>query len=98
MLRTPILALGVLALSGCEAPPISGGSDSGVKWLSQGMSFAQARAALGPQTAGDIRSDLAPNCITWVYDETIDPRYIHAIFEGDSLVSARDNFNAPCTR
>jgi len=95
-MRKAFVLLGLMGLAACDVPPVSGTRDSGVLRLSEGMTFAQVRAVLGPQTAGDIRADGAPNCLAWVYDEAFDPKFIHATFEADTLIAARDNIAAPC--
>ncbi|SNS15563.1 hypothetical protein [Antarctobacter heliothermus] len=93
-----------LALGGCMegAPPVSGAGGGGqgaeARKLSAGMTQAQAEAVFGLD-AGFERNpaNWDESCVSYAYGDAATPRYVHAVFRGDTLTRATDGHGAICT-
>lgn len=91
------LGIALMALAACQPPLVSGGADSGVRALAVGMPLSEVRRILGPETATAQSPDSpSEKCVSWVYDETLDARFIHGYFVNDTLATANDRHAAPC--
>lgn len=85
-------------LAACQPSLVSGGTDSGVRRLALGMTYAQVVDVLGPHQSGNIRAGMqGPTCLSWVYDETTYGMFIHVLFEDGVLIKADDAHHVPCS-
>lgn len=91
-----LIGTAALALTGClEAGPIHGSQHSGVRNLSVGMSMQQVSDIIG---GASHKATLASGaiCTSTIYDEAINAKFVHAIFEDGALVAASDGHKAVC--
>ncbi|MEL6681269.1 MAG: hypothetical protein AAFQ09_01335 [Pseudomonadota bacterium] len=87
----------LVALSGCERPPIWSSGDSLANRLELGMSPSDVSAIIGNPEFLDIsETDPSLICRSYIYDEAIDAKFVHVVFDNNKLVSARDGFRAAC--
>ena len=100
----PALIFGLvpLVLVACTDGPVStagpGATDGVAGQLSAGMTAAQAEATLG-MDAGYERNpaNWDESCVSFVYDSGGDRRFVHAVFENETLVRATDGHASICT-
>ncbi|MCF6444712.1 hypothetical protein [Nereida sp. MMG025] len=97
-----VLPFAVLSVSACmqTAPTssaIQGTQDSLANRLAVGMTPDQVSAIVGPSVT-QVRSTINADqiCQSVVYDEVIEAKYIHAVYENGVLVSASDGHALPC--
>lgn len=97
ILKKVLVVTAMAGVSACEKPAIWGSGDSLTNRLEIGMSPNAVSAIIGNPTFLDI-SDAEPAliCRSYVYDETIDAKFVHVMFRDDKLVSARDGFRTAC--
>lgn len=97
-----ILGLVPLALVACTDGAVStastGASDGVARQLNPGMTAAEAEATLG-MDAGFERNpaNWDQSCISYAYESAEGPRYVHAVFENETLVRATDGHGDICT-
>ncbi|EBA11097.1 hypothetical protein [Roseobacter sp. CCS2] len=90
-------ALTAIFLAACEAGPINGTSDSLANRLEVGMTPAQVGRIIGQhQFESRASADDDRLCRSYIYDEAIDSKFVHAIFDDDQLVSASDRHRTAC--
>ena len=90
-----LLIAGACALGDSE--PIRGTSDSLVNRLEVGMSSAEVAAIIGEaQFEARTSLDASRRCLSYIYDEHVDARFAHAVFDDDRLVEASDGHRTTC--
>ncbi|MEL7179041.1 MAG: hypothetical protein AAFN63_04350 [Pseudomonadota bacterium] len=96
-LRSPTAILAVTMLAACEPPAINASSDSLANRLSVGMSPEQVSAIIGPSQF-ESTSTLVPSntCLSYIYDEAINAKFVHAVYQDGLLVSASDRHRVAC--
>lgn len=101
----PIIALTLscVVLAGCvqsqtpSSAPIQGTKDSLANRLKVGMTPQDVEAIVGPSQS-QIRSTVNADtvCLSYVYDEAIEAKYLHAVYVSGALSSATDGHDLPC--
>ncbi|SMX38655.1 hypothetical protein [Maliponia aquimaris] len=101
-MRGALAGAALLALAGCMqgvAPGATGGAQGAeARKLSNGMTKAQADAVFGLD-AGYERNpaNWDEACVSYAYGSPEAPRYVHAVFRGETLVRSTDGHGAICT-
>ena len=90
----PVVALA--AVAACQSGPISGTPDSNVRGLDVGMSLAEVGTIIGASQEEVILPD-GTLCVSYLYDEVIAPKFVHAVFADEALVSASDGHAVTCS-
>jgi len=91
-----------LALTACgpgsHSGAIQGSRDSPVDRLEPGMTPGRVGRITGAES-GSERSPANSDetCVSYVYDETLAPKYVHAVFNGGTLVRASDGHTGLCS-
>lgn len=84
-------------LASCGSGPIQGTRDSLAYNLKVGMTPQQVVSIIGPsQFSDESPTDPSRICRSYIYDEVIGAKYVHAFFEDGKLVSASDGHLTPC--
>ncbi len=87
----------LLVLAACG--PVQGGFDSGVAFLSPGMSEADVTAVLGEATPQVARgADPTVECRSYLYDagSGAHAHYAHVVFRDGQVVEASDDHHDLC--
>lgn len=92
-----LAVVSAVLLAACQPNPVNGSIDSGANRLEVGMTIPQVAGIIGNAQLGS-RASNAPNvqCMSYIYDEAIGAKFIHARFRDGSLISASDGHRAPC--
>ena len=90
----PLVAL--VAVAACEPGPISGTPDSNVRGLDVGMSLAEVGNVIGTSQEEVILPD-GTLCVSYLYDEVVAPKFVHAVFADEVLVRASDGHAVTCS-
>ena len=98
MLFSRILPImGVLLLAACERPAISASPDSLANRLTLGMTSDEVIGVIGAfQFESPASGDADTVCRSYIYDEMIDAKFVHATFVDGVLVSATDGHREIC--
>ncbi len=83
-----------VAMTACMQSPISGSKHSGVRQLQVGMTQDTVGAIIGSHQA--VSESGTRKCVSYLYNETIDPKYVHATFTDAGLIEASDGHKAIC--
>ncbi|KQI72636.1 hypothetical protein AN191_06380 [Loktanella sp. 5RATIMAR09] len=86
-----------LLLAACEQPAISASSDSLANRLEVGMTPAQVEGIIGAsQFTSRASGESDSRCLSYIYDEAIDAKFVHATFVDGLLVRATDGHRVAC--
>ena len=77
-------------------PAILGTVDSGTNRLRVGMRPAQVQTIIGASQE-TIPAIGGGRCLSYLYDEVIGAKYVHAVFVDGALVRASDGHPTPCS-
>ena len=95
-----LFAFASLLLAACNPtnlPAVSGTVDSGVRSLKPQMTGAEVEAINGAhQFESFYAADGIISCRSYVYDETLQPKYVHVLFVEGKLVRANDQHTGVC--
>ncbi|KQB98193.1 hypothetical protein AL073_04715 [Loktanella sp. 1ANDIMAR09] len=91
-----VLAVALL-LAACEQPAIFASSDSLANRLEVGMDQAQVAAVIGAHQFESRASGAEDTvCLSYIYDEAIDVKFVHATFVDGLLARATDGHRVAC--
>ncbi|MCT4559116.1 MAG: hypothetical protein N4A61_13790 [Pelagimonas sp.] len=97
------LVIGVVAMmlvGACVTPsdaPIQGSKHSLANRLKVGMSPTQVEAILGVDSGFERNpQNWDESCYSYLYDEAIAPKYVHAVFINDALARSTEGHQAIC--
>ncbi|MEM1400597.1 MAG: hypothetical protein AAGF58_11985 [Pseudomonadota bacterium] len=95
--RAFIAAALALAVASCAPGPIQGTKDSLAYRLKVGMTPGQVEDIIGPsQFQITSPTDSARVCRSYIYDELIRAKFVHAYFDDGLLTSASDGHTTAC--
>ena len=90
-------AFSLTFLVACEQPAIWASSDSLANGLEVGMSREEVSDAIGAnQFESRASGDVDKVCLSYIYDEVIDAKFVHATFVDGMLVTATDGHRVSC--
>jgi hypothetical protein len=99
MMRRALLIPLLLAACGVtlEEGRVQSTSDSLANQLALGMSPAQVTNVIGAASAGVVDpDDPSRQCVSYLYDEFVDGKFVHVLFEDGRVVGVVDRQPSAC--
>lgn len=92
-----VLTAAIFLLAACEQPAIFASSDSLANRLEVGMNQTQVSSIIGSHQFESRASDAEDTvCLSYIYDEAIGAKFVHATFVDGLLVRATDRHRVAC--